>query len=95
MRTFHDAHKPVSTMKMRDINYCNNRKKQLMSVCDTNAHHVRWKSTGTNRRGESLTEISKTLIYITEFCVFHDLIHFLYGPGQMPKRTMFIDFTPF
>lgn len=40
-------------------------------------------------------EMSKTLTDITEFCVFQDLIHFLYGPGQMPKRTVFTDFTPF
>lgn len=40
-------------------------------------------------------EMSKTLTDITEFWVFHDLIHFLNGPGQMPKRTMFIDITPF
>jgi len=94
MQTFRDAHKPVSTMDMRDINYCNNRKKQLMYICDANAHYIRWKSTSTNPRGESLMEMSKILIYIIEFCVFRDLIHFLYGPGQMSKRTMFIDFTP-
>ena len=57
-----------------------------MSICDTNAHHVRWKSTGTNPRGESLMEMSKTLIYLTEFCVFHDLIPFVYGPGQSQKE---------
>jgi hypothetical protein len=66
-----------------------------MHICDANAHHIRWKSTSTNPRGESLMEMSKTPNHITEFCVFHDLIHFLYGPGQMSKRTMFIDFTSF
>ena len=95
MQTFRETQKSASTTEMRDINYCNNRKKQFMSICDTNAYHIRWKSTGTNPRGESLMEMSKTLTDITEFCVFQDLIHFLYGPGQMPKRTVFTDFTPF
>jgi hypothetical protein len=38
------------------IDYCQNRKKQLIIGCDANAHHVLWGSTGTNLWGVSLVE---------------------------------------
>lgn len=44
---------------MTDINYLNERKRQLMFKCDTNAKHVRWEDVHTNPRGESLKESSK------------------------------------
>ncbi|PNF15260.1 hypothetical protein B7P43_G00966 [Cryptotermes secundus] len=42
---------------LRDItDYCYSRKKELIIGCDANAHHILLGSTGTNPRGESLTE---------------------------------------
>jgi hypothetical protein len=38
------------------IDYCYNKKKQLIIGCDANAHHTLWGSTGVNPREESLIE---------------------------------------
>jgi hypothetical protein len=49
---------------MRKITeHCQRRKKQLI-VCDVNAHHILWGSTGTNPRGESLVEFLVTTFVV-------------------------------
>jgi hypothetical protein len=52
-----DSDEQPQRRKLRDvIDYCNNRKKQLIVGCNDNAHHILWGSTGTNPRGESFME---------------------------------------
>jgi hypothetical protein len=61
----YDSDEQPPTMEVRDIiDYCYSRKKQLIVVCDVNAHHTSWGCTGSNPRGESLMEflVSSNLI---------------------------------
>jgi hypothetical protein len=53
----YDSDEPSPSKEMRDIiDYCQSKKKQLIVGCDANAHNILWGSSGTNPRGESLTE---------------------------------------
>jgi hypothetical protein len=53
----YDSHEQKPTKEVRDIiDYCHRRKKQFIVGCDANVHHILWGSTGSNPRGESLTE---------------------------------------
>jgi len=38
------------------VEYCKEQKHPLLVGCDTNAHHICWGSSNTNRRGEALLE---------------------------------------
>ncbi|PNF15011.1 hypothetical protein B7P43_G17795 [Cryptotermes secundus] len=54
----YDSDGPPPNKEMKDItDYRFSRKKQLIIVCDANAHHILWGSTGTNPRGENLMEL--------------------------------------
>lgn len=45
------------TLEVKElVNFCEEKKTQLVLCCDSNAHHTVWGSTDNNRRGESLLE---------------------------------------
>jgi hypothetical protein len=49
----HDSDEPLPSKELRDItDYDYSRKKQLITGCDAKAHHILWRSTGTNPTGE-------------------------------------------
>jgi hypothetical protein len=53
----YDKQGPPPTKETREaINYCSSRRKQLIIGRDANAPSIIWVSTGTNPRGESLTQ---------------------------------------
>jgi hypothetical protein len=50
----YDSDKPPPTKELRDaVDYCSSRKKQLISGCNANAHHILRGSNNINPRGES------------------------------------------
>ena len=52
-----DSPDPPPTREFMDlVNYCRDRKVDLLVGCDANAHHQAWGSSDINRRGSSLLE---------------------------------------
>jgi len=47
---------PPSTELADLVEYCKEQERPLLVGCDTNAHHICWGNSNTNRRGEALLE---------------------------------------
>jgi hypothetical protein len=64
-----DSDKPPPMKELRDVtDYCSCRRKQLITGCDVNAHHILCGSNDINPRGESSVEylVSSNVTILTQ-----------------------------